>query len=228
MANKIAILRFEEKLDTAKLRCFRGAIIDMVGSEAICFHNHTENGYLYRYPTVQYKVMDGHVCLVGIGDSAFSVMQLAGRFPCEILIGKQRMTFHVLDCKLVPYEPMIEDAPKLYRLNQYIALTDDNFKKYHSMLALTDKITFVEHIIAGNILAFLKGIGYHAAEHIEVAITRFSELREKSYKQVKFDVFDVQFVSNILLPDAIGLGKSVSVGFGVLTRLELPDRFKNL
>lgn len=228
MANNIAILRFEEKLDSAKLRCFRGAIIDMVGPEETSFHNHTENGYLYRYPTIQYKVMGGHVCLIGIGESAFSVMQLVGRFPCEIQIGKQQMVFHVLDCKLVPYEPMIEDAPKLYRLNQYIALTDENFKKYHSMLALTDKITLVEQIITGNILTFLKGIGYHAAEQIEVAITRFSELREKSYKQVKFDVFDVQFVSNILLPDAIGLGKSVSVGFGVLTRLELPDRFKNL
>lgn len=228
MANNIAILRFEENLDFAKLRCFRGAIIDLVGPEEISFHNHTTDGYQYRYPTIQYKVMEGHVCLIGIGESAFSVMQLVGKFPREIQIGKQRMVFHVLDCKLVPYEPMIEDTPKLYRLNPYIALTDDNFKKYHSMLALTDKITLVEQIITGNILSFLKGIGYHASESIEVAITRFLELREKSYKQVKFDVFDVQFVSNIVLPEAIGLGKSVSVGFGVLTQLELPARFKNL
>lgn len=228
MANNIAILRFEEKLDLAKLRCFRGAIIDMVGPEATSFHNHTKKGYLYRYPTIQYKVMDGHVCLIGMGESAFSVMQLAGKFPCEILIGKQKMVFHVLDCRLVPYEPIIEDAPKLYQLSQYIALTGENFTKYHSMIALTDKITLVEQIITGNILSFLKGIGYHAADCIEVAITRFSELREKSYKQVNFNVFDVQFVSNIVLPEAIGLGKSVSVGFGVLTKLELPDRLKDI
>ena len=226
MSNNIAILKFEEKLDTVELRCFRGAIIDMVGLEETAFHNHTENGYKYGYPSIQYKVMNGHVCIVGIGESAFSVMQLVGKFPCEIKIGKKLMAFHVKDSRLTPYEPMVENAPKLYRLSQYIALTDDNFKKYHSMLALTDKITLVEQIITGNILSFLKGIGYFAAERIEVAITHFSELREKSYKHVKFDVFDVQFVSNIELPEAIGLGKSVSVGFGILTRLELPDKFR--
>lgn len=227
MTNNIAILQFEECLDIAELRCFRGAIIDMVGRENTSFHNHEELGYKYGYPTIQYKVMDGQVCLIGIRESAIPIMQLAGRFPATIQIGKKQKVFHVKNCSLTPYIPVIEDAPKLYHLKQYMGLTDDNFKKYHSMLALTDKITLMEQIITGNILSFLKGIGYHAAERIEVAITRFEEQREKSYKHVKFDIFDVQFVSNIELPEAIGLGKSVSVGFGTLTKMGLPDRFYN-
>lgn len=95
------------------------------------------------------------------------------------------------------------------------------------MLALTDKVNFLEQVITGNILSFLKGIGYHAAEKIECAITQLKEPVEQSYKHVKFDTFDLMFVSNMELPDGIALGKSGSVGFGTLFRRELPDRFKN-
>ena len=227
-AKNIAILRFEENLGASDIRCFRGAIIDMVGKEQAFFHNHEAGGLRYGYPLIQYKSIGGHACLVGIADAALSVMQLADKFPCLLKIGKKEMEFHVLDCRLVPYFPKMEDAPKLYHLKDYIALTEDNFKKYHSLLALTDKVNFLEQIIIGNILSFLKGIDYHVQERIECAITEMKEPTEKFYKHVKFDTFDLMFVSNIELPDAIALGKSGSVGFGTLTREELPERFKNI
>lgn len=226
-AKNIAILKFKENLGTADLRCFRGAIIDMVGKDNPYFHNHEDGGLRYGYSMIQYKVLDGHVCLVGIAEAAMAVMQLVGRFPHSLKIGKKEMEFHVETCSLTPYIPLMEDAPKLYRLRNYLALTDDNFKKYHRMLALTDKITFLEQIITGNILSFFKGIGYHVEERIECAITEMKELSEQSYKHVKFDSFEIKFVCNVELPDGIALGKSGSVGFGTLTRCELPDRFKN-
>ena len=120
-----------------------------------------------------------------------AVMALVGKFPISLMIGKKEMEFHVQDCTLTPYFPKIDDAPKLYHLSSYIGLTDENFKKYHSMLALTDKVIFLEKVITGNILSFLKGIGYHADEQIECAITEMKESREQSYKHVKFDTFDV-------------------------------------
>lgn len=226
-ATNIAILRFKENLSSVGLRCFRGAIIDLAGRENPYFHNHEANGLRYGYSLVQYKVIDNHVCLIGIAEAAMAVMALVGKFPKVLKIGKKEMEFHVLDCTLTPYFPHIEVTPKLYHLRNYIALTDENFKKYHSMLALTDKVNFLEKVITGNILSFLKGIGYHAAEKIECAITQLKEPVEQSYKHVKFDTFELMFVSNMELPDGIALGKSGSVGFGTLSRRELPDRFKN-
>ena len=227
-AKNIAILRFEENLSFVELRCFRGAIIDMVGRDNPFFHNHETSGLRYAYPMIQYKVIEGHVCIAGIAEAAMAVIQLVNRFPCSLSIGTKNMEFHVLDCKLVPFVPKLEITPKLYGLSNYIGLTDDNFKKYHSMLALSDKIVLLEQIITGNILSFLKGIGYFAEERIECVITKFCEPKELPYKHVKFDCFDLQFVSNIELPDFIALGKSGSVGFGTLSRLRLPDKFKNL
>lgn len=225
-ATNIAILRLKENLSSVGLRCFRGAIIELVGREHFYFHNHEANGLRYGYPLVQYKVIDRHVNIIGIGEAAMDVMKLVEKFPASLNIGKEEIEFHVQDCSLTPYIPEMEDAPKLYRLSHYIALTDDNFKKYQSMLALTDKVNLLEKIITGNILSFLKGIGYHAGEQIECAITQMKEPVEQSYKHVKFYTFDLMFVSNMELPDGIALGKSGSMGFGTLSRCELPEKFK--
>lgn len=227
-ATNIAILKFKENLNTAELRYFRSAIIELVGKENLAFHNHEDNGLRYGYPKIQYKVMDNHVCLTGIAEASFPVMQLVGKFPCQLQIGKTKKEFHVQDCTLTPYLPKMEDAPKLYHLKNYLALTDDNFRKYHSMLALTDKIILLEHILTGNILSFLKGIGCFVDERIECAIIQMKEPTTQSYKNVKFDSFDLMFVSNMELPEGISLGKSGSVGFGTLYKCELPDKFKNL
>lgn len=224
----IAILKFEEFLGDAETRCFRGAIVDLVGKGNMAFHNHLSNDRLsYSYPLVQYKRIDGKMAIVGIGTMADCIMQLAGQFPRTLKIGKKDIAFHVQSCKIEKYQPIMEVNPKLYSIKDYIALTDENLKKYNSMLALTDKLSFLEDILTGNILSFLKGIGYHAEDRIFCAITTFSEPHIKYYKGVHFNVFNLSFVSNIELPSGISLGKSGSVGFGVLKKEMLPGKFDN-
>lgn len=225
----IAVLKFEETLSDMELRCFRGAIVELVGKDNVLFHNHLEGKRLsYSYPLVQYKHIDGKLAVVGIGEAAESVMQLSGKFPHTLMIGKKEMRFNMHNCMMENYRPIMELRPKLYSISNYIALTDDNFKKYNSMLALTDKLTFLEDILTGNILSFLKGVGYHAEERIFCAITSFTEPSLKSYKGVRFNVFDLRFVTNVELPSGIGLGKSSSVGFGTLTKEMLPHKFDNI
>ena len=154
MITEVLVIYFENEITPHEIPLFRGAIINSIDSDSLLFHNHTELGVRYGYPLIQYKSIGGHACLVGIADAAFTIMQLVDKFPCSLKIGKKEMEFHVLDCRLVPYFPKMEDAPKLYHLKDYIALTEDNFKKYHSLLALTDKVNFLEQIIIGNILSF--------------------------------------------------------------------------
>lgn len=224
----IAILKFEETLSDAEIRCFRGAVVNLVGKDYVAYHNHLGDKRLsYSYPLIQYKRIDGKLALVGIGSSAESVMRLAYQFPCTIKIGEKETTFHTQSCTMESYRPSMEVKPKFYRIKDYIALTDDNIKKYNSMLALTDKLTFLENILTGNILSFLKGIDFHAEDRIFCAITSFAEPHIKYYKGVHFNVFDLSFVSNVELPSGIGLGKSSSIGFGVIKKEVTPSKYKN-
>ena len=83
-ATNIAVLRFKEPLSSTEVRGFRGAIVELAGRENPCFHNHEANGLRYGYPLVQYKVIDNHVCLIGIAEAAMAVMALAGKFPAGL------------------------------------------------------------------------------------------------------------------------------------------------
>ena len=85
------------------------------------------------------------------------------------------------------------------------------------MEGIAEKITLLEKILTANILSFAKGIGVHIENNIECKITSISEPYFPTYKQTKLTAFDVEFKTNVFLPNYIGLGKSSSVGFGILT-----------
>ena len=123
------------------------------------------------------------------------------------------------------YTLATSDQPIYYSINQYIPLTGDNVQEYDSLMALTDKICLLEKIMTGNILSFFKGIDYHVDEQIVCVITSIEQQHTIKYKGVHFRAFDMHFVSNVLLPDYIGLGKSTSIGMGTIKRLPLPKEF---
>lgn len=83
----------------------------------------------------------------------------------------------------------------------------------------------IENIITANILAFFKGIGYHCSDEIHTAISSVDKEESLYYKGVRFRGFDLKFITNAVLPNNIGIGKSPSVGFGTLQRIVFPERY---
>ena len=83
------------------------------------------------------------------------------------------------------------------------------------------RIQILEHILVGNILSFLKGVGVHVEEQIDLRITDIKGQRALVYKNVKLMAFDIEFRTNITFPQYIGIGKNASVGCGVLTKVTI-------
>lgn len=219
----ITTVTYNGKIKTGEEQMFRGALLKVIGDEANpLLHNHVGKGLRYSYPLVQYKVIDGLATIIGIGEGGTAIMNLPRE--CKLMIGKQSRTFKLGNINIEPYSPSISDDPKIYSLTRYIPLNTDNIKEYFSLPALTDRICFLENIINANILAFFKGIGFHCDTQIQTAIARINKVYDIYYKGVKFMGFDLEFISNVLLPNGIGLGKSSSVGFGLLRRATIPNR----
>jgi CRISPR/Cas system endoribonuclease Cas6 (RAMP superfamily) len=65
-------------------------------------------------------------------------------------------------------------------------------------------------------LSFAKGIGWTIEKQIEVKFTSSPKPSWISLKGNKVLAFEVSFASNVFLPAYMGLGKSVSMGFGVV------------
>lgn len=220
----IAIVSYNGKLKYGEEQMFRGAFLKKLGDHAsLLFHNHTENGLRYSYPLIQYKIVDEKPTIVGIGSGGEALLDIPREF--ELMIGKQQRKFTLNNINIEPYVPEIADEPKMYIIKRYIPLNSANMEEFDSFPALSDRICFLENIINANYLAFFKGINYHCDVEIQTVISSIERQYDLYYKGVKFYGFDMKFITNVLLPDGIGLGKSSSVGFGTLRRLPIPSRF---
>ncbi len=227
MTLSIHRLSFDIKLKDNLNSSFRGAVIKAMGAEAHpLMHNHIEDGLRFAYPLVQYKIIDEHPTIISIGDIGDEIRHtISQQDPFLLTIQGKKRRCNVLENDVQEYIPMIGDNPIYYSITSYIPLTGDNVCEYDSLMALTDKICMLEKILTGNILSFFKGIGYCADRQILCVITSIDKQYQVDYKKVRFRAFDMHFVSNVELPNYIGLGKSTSVGMGIIQSHPLPEPF---
>ena len=105
-----------------------------------------------------------------------------------------------------------------YKIENWFALNETNFTKFIALNNNGMKKEFLQRVLVGNILSFAKGIQWDINKQIELTITNLPKSHFFVFKNHKMAGFNLYFVTNIILPDFIGLGKSVSRGFGVIRR----------
>ena len=113
----------------------------------------------------------------------------------------------------------LSNIPKVYHLHQWQPLNTKNYEQYQSTDSLIEKIKILERVLTGNILSFLKGVDIHIEEQIDIHITNITGQRPTNYKGIKLIVFDIEFKTNLCLPQYIGIGKNASIGYGILTKI---------
>lgn len=97
-----------------------------------------------------------------------------------------------------------------------LALNGENYKKYQAIDGLAGRIEFLEKLLVGNILSFAKGIDWRIEKPVKVEIQELKGQKMIRYKGVPLIAFDVNFKTNVFLPNFLGLGKSASHGYGVI------------
>lgn len=218
---------FNKIVSKLNIQSFRGAFIKAIdNNDLYLMHNHYENGLRYAYPLVQYKSINGYPTLIAFDDMGKEIINLLNKENGITLnIRGKKHLLSLNEHTIEDYEPIIEDAPKYYSLTSWLPFVDNREDEYDSFLSLTDKVCFLEDVLVGNMLSFLKGVDYHASDKLFGVISSIDKKYKTSYKHVNFRAFDIHFVSNLHLPDFIGLGKSSSVGMGVIRQLPLPEKY---
>ncbi len=79
-----------------------------------------------------------------------------------------------------------------------------------------EQIEFMESILRGNILSFAKGISWRVDKAIKVRIQQIIRSALISVKGVKREAYTLNFAGNVFLPNNMGLGRNVSLGYGVV------------
>lgn len=210
------VIKFQNNLNYSEIPLFRGAIIGSITDKDILFHNHEGDGYRYKYPLIQYKRIKGNAALVCVSKGVDTITKLFEDSDFTFKIGQESRKFdldymHPNTCNL-----QLWDDEFRYNLRRWIPLNSKNYDIYMSFESLVEKISFLERILKGNILSFCKSMNYYLKEELKCSIVNIDSTYSSRAKNIKQLCFDIEFKTNIYLPDYIGLGKHVSIGYGVI------------
>jgi len=216
----LATISFPEiRLATRDGHKLRGYFGNVFREHSPLLHNHFTDGRVrYAYPLVQYKVLGGTPTLVGLLDGAKLLTELFFEMKSLEIDGR---TYSVLerDISFKSLEVGIGDNLYDYSFQTlWLPLNQQNYPEYQQKDP-EERRAFLGRILTGNILSFFKGIGLFLPEGARIMATvRPEEPVLTNYKNTRLMGFPASFTANTLLPDLIGLGKSVSHGFGAIER----------
>lgn len=176
-------------------------------------HNHGSSGgvELYRYPLVQYKIIGRTPTVLAIEEGIREVHPLVMEHQ-ELLLGQHRYPCGRVNIDLSTAPIGDAAKPKTYRFcSPWFGLNQANYRIYRQA-DTQERQAVLSRILAGNLLSLAKGMGLRVEGRLEVR----PKLREYPvrFKNEIIVGFMGTFSANFLIPDYIGIGKSVSRGFG--------------
>lgn len=221
MAQKIRLLTvtFDTEMQPYEVPAFRGAIIDKVGPKHVLFHNHEEDGYRYHYPAIQYKTIRRQPAIVCIEEGIDEIHHYFQQPDWSVFIGDRKMEMKVNQLFLNSFTLQVWNTQFDYQLRNWLALSQENYARYKQVASEEERREMLQRILIGNILAFAKGVGWTVDKPIELTITNTPTLKPVPHKGQRLVAFDLCFSTNVSLPNHIGLGKRVSIGFGMVRKM---------
>ena len=184
-------------------------------NEYSLLHQHNADKLIYRYPMVQYKMIERKPTVIGINEGAEVLKEIYDEYDKITLNGNE---YEIVERGITYRKEEFGISEKLIKydfVTPWFALNQENYRKYLSF----DKEQQTELLnknLVGNMLSMSKSLDYQVPEMIKC----HTELQERSssLKGNGIIVFRGSFVTNFQIPDYLGLGKSVSRGFGTVKR----------
>jgi hypothetical protein len=180
-------------------------------------HQHDADKFIYRYPVVQYKMIDNTPMVIGINEGAEVLKQIYDDYN-EIRLGSD--TYQIVERGICLKDEEFGISEKIHSyefVTPWLALNQENYRKFYTLKGKVERDEFVRKILIGNIISMSKSMGYDVPGQIKCdANVHFKKDR---LKDVSVMTFTGKFHANFIIPDYLGIGKSVSRGFGAVRQL---------
>ena len=179
-------------------------------------HNHDGKRFIYRYPLIQYKVVHNKPSIIGINDGVQTLQEINKTLSyLDIANNRLEIFEKVIGVKSCQYGN-IDHFIHYQFITPWMCLNSKNYLVY---LNSTDeeKELLLERILIGNIISMSKGLNYSVSDEIKVKLNLQSS--NVKFKNQNMLCFTGKFITNFRIPDYLGVGKSVSRGFGTIVQL---------
>jgi len=181
------------------------------------FHQHSDSGLFYRYPRIHYHVLNGLATVTGWLEGVEMTKRL---FQQTSSLQIENRSHKVIRKELKITEQdygLTTEKIRYMFISPWLALNSGNYRKYQGY-SKTLKKEFLEKILIGNLLSVSKGLNYTVPGRINVSII-YLRPRKCILKGTPVIGFTGAFEVNFALPNLLGLGKSVSRGFGAVKKI---------
>ncbi len=212
------ILNMETYLNRSDSEKIRGYLGNLFWDNPYAHHHKLDGSLIYRYPCVQYKIIDGMCMLIGFSEGTEVVKKTFQDLKTINLNGRWE---EVLSKGLESYKASFSLSSEQIEcsfLTPWLALNEKNYEKYQMFGSWGKKKELLGKILIGNIISMSKSLGYTVPGPIEASIHHLKEVKT-SLKGTPMLGFIGTFSVNFEIPDYWGIGKSVSRGFGTVVKV---------
>jgi len=186
-------------------------------NEYTLLHQHNTDKLIYKYPLVQYKMINKIPTVIGINEGVEVLKDIYDKYDEINLNGN---IYEIVERGITVKEQEFGISDKLlsYRfVTPWLALNQENFEKYLKFGGVKQNEMLRRNLV-GNLLSASKGLGYNVPDTIRLEIGKGQNMMCK-VKRVQFVGFICEFMVNFEIPQYIGLGKSVSRGYGAVEKI---------
>jgi hypothetical protein len=154
--------------------------------------------------------------VIGVGQGAYLLQEISG--------GKQGLGNGETTCAISGRDPEIRNevfgiSDKIHTyefLTPWLALNQQNAKKFYDLKGKPERDAFMQKILTGHLGTLAKSIDYDLPAPLSCE-SRVRFRRERIHRE-NVMVFLGTFQTNLTIPDYLGIGQSVSAGFGTIRR----------
>ncbi len=218
---KKATLSFSNvNLRASQIHKFRGFIGNFFKNHDLIHNHDLKTGKpIYRYPLIQFKLIDDMPAIIAITDRAVSIFSEIFMKLDKIIIEDTVIPVFEKNLKIEEVEFGYSDEIFMYEfVSPWIGLNQKNFIKYNDA-GREEKNEMLKRVMTGNILSMSKYLDCWLSKDQKIKIDHKLKETKVNLKGKNMTGFTGIFKTNFSIPDYLGLGKSVSRGFGAVWRM---------
>jgi hypothetical protein len=225
MSIQQTVIHFPELyLASDEIQFLRGYFGNKFKEHSLMHNHYTEgeaknfrNELRYAYPLIQYKIIANKPYLVGFLAGAEVLIQIFKEIK-EIEIARKISVINEKKISVLLPEITHGGLYEYEFVTPYTPFNQKNYEQY-KQISETKKQELVHRLLVNHIVAVLNafGIKLDAQKEKILVLPKLNSTVAKC-KTIYAAGFRGSFVTNVHLPDLIGLGRWVSVGFGTVKR----------